>query len=493
MVTDEQVKLLRRKRMDGKTQEAAAAAAGISVRTSRRWEKGPLPSAREKPRLWRTRPDPFEDVWPEDVLPLLKSDKAGALQAKTIFGELVERYPKRFAPGQLRTLQRRVRDWRALNGPDKEVYFEQEHPPGREGAMDFTHATQLGVTIGGEPLRHLLFVFKLSYSGWTRASLAFGETFEALVAGLQGALWELGGCPEVVRHDNLSAATHELQKSRGRSLTTRFKAVLDHYDMKSTRINPGKSNENGVVEKGNDLVKTALEQALLLRGDRDFESLEAYAAFVQKTVERSQNRHVVERLAVERQHFKPLPPNPVPNYTVHSPRVRRWSTVRVGGRAYSVPSRLIGHEVKVRQYADVLEVRYRDQLVETMPRLRGELDVRIDYRHIIWSLVRKPGAFARYKYREELFPSMTFRRAYDALKRWRGERADVEYVRILHLAASTMESQVEHALEELLGAGERFDYAAVKQVASPRRPDVPDISIPEPDLLAYDQLLGGAS
>ncbi|MCP4663813.1 MAG: IS21 family transposase [bacterium] len=491
MVTDEQVKLLRRKRMEGKNQEAAAAAAGMSVRTARSWESGPLPSGAKKKRWWRTREDPFEGVWDSDVVPLLKQDKKGELQAKTVMAELMVRHPSRFSGGELRTLQRRVRDWRAVHGPDKEVYFEQEHPPGREAAMDFTHGTELEVTVAGEPLKHLLFVFRLSFSGWVWVCLAFGETFEALVAGLQGALWSLRGRPSVVRHDNLSAATHELKKSRGRSLTKRFGAVVDHYDMTSTRIKPGKSHENGGAEKGNDLVKTAVNQALLLRGDRDFETLAAYETFVRDTVESSINEPAAERLAVERRHLHALPSHPVPNYTVHRPTVRRWSTMRVASRAYSVPSRLIGHEVEVRQYADVLEVYYRDQLVETMPRLRGDKDVRIDYRHVIWSLVRKPGAFARYKYREELFPTMTFRRAYDALVEWRGERADVEYVRVLHLAASTMEVSVARALEQLLATGTRFDYVAVKELAAPERTVVPDISIGTPDLARYDRLLGG--
>ena len=172
--------------------------------------------------------------------------------------------------------------------------------------------------------------------------------------------------------------------------------------------------------------------------------------------------------------------------------MRRWSTLRIGNRAYSVPSRLIGHRVTVRQYANHLEVYYRDRLVETMPRLRGDQDVRIDYRHVIWSLVRKPGAFARYRYREELFPTLVFRRAYDALRRWRGERAEVEYVRILHLAASTFEAEVEQALVLLLETGERFDYAAVKALAKPEPVTVPRVSIPEPDLSLYDaQYLGG--
>src|SRR3989454_303513 len=229
MVSDAQVRLLRQKRMERKTQEAAAAAAGMSVRTARTWARGPLPSAGKTPRSWRTRPDPFASVWEQEIVPLLTADDAGVLEATTVLDVVAERHGTRYGPSQLRTLQRRVRDWRALHGPGQEVYFEQVHPPGREGAVDFTHATELGVTIAGTLLRHLLFQFVLSASGWRWVAIAFGETFEALVAGLQGALWALGGVPAVLRSDNLSAATHELKRSGGRALTTRFAAVLDHY------------------------------------------------------------------------------------------------------------------------------------------------------------------------------------------------------------------------------------------------------------------------
>jgi hypothetical protein len=304
-------------------------------------------------------------------------------------------------------------------------------------------------------------------------------------------VWDLGGVPDVLRSDNLSAATHELKETGGRSLTARFKAVLDHYGMLSTRIRPGESNENGGVEQRHFRTKRAIKEALELRGSRDFDSLDAYRAFVRDVVEQSHNRKVADRLVAERPFFRALPSAPVPNYTTYRPTVRRWSTVRVSGRTYSVPSRLIGHQLEVRQHPDIVEVLFAGHLVETMPRLRGEAEVRIDYRHVIWSLVRKPGAFARYRYREELFPTLTFRRSYDRLVAWRGERADVEYVRILHLAASTMEISVERALAQLLDKGEPFDYAAVKSLVSPHETVVPKVAISPPDLAAYDCLLQG--
>ncbi len=495
-ITDEQVRLLRRKLMEGKTQEAAAAASSMSARSARNWQEGGLPSNGKKPRTWRTRKDPFDEVWTTKVLPLLVDDTKSILQATTILETLNKELAgdDKFDEGQVRTLQRRMRDWRALHGPEREVFFQQEHPPGREGAIDFTNCNELGVTIQGEPFPHLLFEFVLSFSTWTWICLAFGETFEALVSSFQGALWALKGRPAVVRSDNLSAATHELS-SGGRELTKRFRAVLDHYDhMKSTRITPGKSNENGGVEQRHHRTKSALAQALQLRGSHDFESSDAYLVFARGVVDESHNSKVVDLLEVERQHLLPLPSTKVPDYTTWTPTVRCWSTISVNKRIYSVPSRMIGHQVQVRQYADVVEVYYRGRLVQVMPRLRGDKTARIDYRHVIWSLVKKPGAFARYRYREELFPTLVFRRAYDALMSTHGDRADVEYVRVLHLAASTMEVTVESVLAQLLAEGARFDYAAVKARVKPETPTIPEMAPLKPDLAVYDGLLvaGGA-
>jgi len=491
MVTDQQVRRLRQKMMEKKTQEAAAAAAGMSVRSARTWQRGSLPSEKKKDRHWRTRPDPFAEIWAEEIEPLLQRDLDGVMRATTILERLEERYPGKFNRGQIRSLQRRLRDWRAIHGPDREIFFPQEHPPGREAQLDFTHGQELRVTIGGEPFPHLLFEFILSYSGWRYVDLARGETLEALVKGLQGSLWELGGVPEVVRSDNLSAATHELKNSRGRILSQRYKAVLDHYDIRATRTNVNAAHENGVVEQAHYRLKSAIQQELVIRGSRDFPTAAAYLAFVRESVAR-RNRRVESRLSVERRHLRPLPPAPVPEYTTYRPRVSKWSIIRVARKTYTVPARLKGLEVEVRLYADHLGVYYKGHLVEEMERLHGSDAANIDYRHIIHSLVRKPGAFARYRFREQLFPTRNFRLAYEALCRWRGERADVEYVRILYLAATTMESEVDRTLSFLLESGEIFDYPKVRDLAAPSTPQVPQLISPGvPDLKVYDALITG--
>ena len=479
--------------MEGKTQQASAAAAGMGVRSARRWKRDPLPSEKKEERSWRTHPDAFSGVWDEEIVPLLRGNPRGKLQATVIFEWLQERHPGRFNASHLRTLQRRMRDWRALHGPDREVYFAQEHPPGREAQMDFTHCGELGVTIGGEPFDHLLFQFILSHSGWRYAQVCFGETFSALVSGLQGALWELGAVPEVVRSDNLSAATHDLRDSGGRAFNESYRAILDHYGLKATRTNSRSSHENGVAEQGHRRLKDAVAQALVLRGSHDFESVKEYTVFVRRIVDR-RNRLIREKLAREYPHLRALPPAPVPEYVSYSSKVRKWSTIRIASRTYSVPSRLMGVEVDVRLYTDQIEMYYKGHLVESMERIRGGGEALIDYHHIIGSLVRKPGAFARYRFREQMFPTHTFRLAYDAMRGWKGERADVDYVRILHLAATTMECDVERALRRLLESRVQFDYAVVRQLSAPASPDIPAVALPEAvDLSVYDRLLAGGA
>jgi hypothetical protein len=479
--------------MEGKTQEGAAAAAGISARSARRWQKGSYPSQRRKPHTWRTREDPFVEVFDAEIVPLLEADSRGVLEATTILAELQRRHPGEFIQGQVRTLQRRLRQWRALNGPEKEVFFPQDHPPGREAAYDFTNCDELGITISGAPFEHLLFELALSFSGWRWPTVALSETFEALLLGVQEALWRLGGVVEVLRSDNLSAATHELALSGGRSLTRRYSTLLEHYEMKSTRIFPRKANENGVVEQAHRRTKSILAQMLVLRGSNDFLSVDAYQRWVREIIEREHNALLGDKLAEERGYLRPLPPIALPAYTALTVKVRRWSTIRVLNQTYSVPARLIGERVRVLLHHDHLEVYFAGKLVERLTRVRGRRTARIDYHHVIWSLVKKPGAFTRYRWREELFPSLVFRRTYDALRSFHGDRADAEYVRILYLAAVSGEAVIERTLTKLLDQERPFDAGLVRQTVTPERPSVPAVEIGAPDLHVYDALLEEAT
>jgi transposase len=473
----------------GILQVTAAAKAGMSERSARKYARsGRAPSQVKVPHTWRTRPDPFEGVWPE-IEALLRQD--GGLQAKTIWTELNERYAGRFSVGQLRTLQRRLLAWRASSGPDREVFFPQTHAPGEQAQSDFTDMRRLEVMIAGQPFAHLLYHFVLTYSNWEAVSICPSESFESLSAGLQGALWRLGGVPLEHRTDNLSAATHELAESRGRDFTERYRELIDHYGLRASRNFPGNAHENGDVESANGGLKSAIDQRLRLRGSRAFVSKEAYEGFLETCVQ-ARNATRQRRIDEERAHLRALPVRPLPAYRESYATVSRASAVRVLKHSYSVSSRLIGCQLRVRLHADIVELDYKGERVAVMERLVGCDAHRIDYRHIIHALVRKPGAFRRYVFREALFPTLEFRRAYDALLAERSDQADLDYVRILHLAAGDGEEAVRAVLASLLLAGATPTYEAVRaEVRGPRTPEgVPSLNITAPDLTVYDRLLG---
>ncbi|MBS1859981.1 MAG: IS21 family transposase [Acidobacteria bacterium] len=471
------------------SQVSAAAKAGMSERTARKYLRCcAMPSALKEPRVWRTRSDPFAEVWPE-IEALLCQD--GGLQAKAVLGELNERYPGRFSAGMVRTLQRRFHAWRARSGPQREVYFPQVHHPGVQAQSDFTDMRGLQIRIGGEAFPHLLYHFVLTYSNWEAVSICPSESFESLSAGLQGALWRLGGVPLEHRTDNLSAATHELPDSRGRDFTVRYRELLEHYGLRASRNFPGNAHENGDVESVNGGLKSAIDQRLRLRGSRDFASREAYQGFIEACVT-ARNAARGSWIEEERPHLRPLPARALPAYRELYATVSRSSTVRVGKRSYSVSSRLRGYRLRVRLHADIIELEHQGEPVAVMDRLIGADTCRIDYRHIIHTLVRKPGAFRNYVFRDALFPTLEYRRAYDALLAGSGEQADLNYVRILHLAASDGEDAVRVVLDGLLNAGELPTYEAVRSaVRGPRTPHgVPCLAVPPPDLSVYDRLLG---
>jgi hypothetical protein len=202
------------------------------------------------------------------------------LEAKTLFGYLQRRNPGRFPDGQLRTLQRRVKSWRAVEGPAKEVFFPQQYRPGELCQSDFTHVSSLGVTILGRAFPHLLFHFVLPYSDWETGTVCVSEAFESLSEGFQNAVWRLGGCPWAHRTDRMSTAVH--QEVRPEAFTDRYKALLRHYGMDGRYIQTAEPHENGDVEQRHHRFKRALDQSLMLRGSRDFESRQHYEKFVEE-------------------------------------------------------------------------------------------------------------------------------------------------------------------------------------------------------------------
>ena len=467
---------------EGETLERGALKSAMSENTARRYREGAPTKSARVPRTYRTRPDPFEAVWPE-VEKMLAA--APGLESKTIFGLLLERPENTFTEGQLRTLQRKIRQWRAAHGPHKEVMFPQQHRPGEYAQSDFTSMNDLGITIDGEGFDHLVYHFVLPYSQWETGMVCFSESFETLIAGFQGAVAELGRVPHRHRTDNLSAATHDLSDGR-RAFNERYLGAMAHYGVEADRNTPGRAHENGSVEQAHHRFKLAVEQALLVRGTRDFVDRASYESFL-RGIFAARNK-LRTNLGDDLRGMKELPPMRIEDFRRERVTVTRFSTIRAADNTYSVSSRLIGEEVDLRLYAESVEVWHGQRLMATMERQRGRGNVAIDYRHVIWSLVRKPGAFARYRYREALFPTLTFRRAYDALFERLGSAADVEYVRILHLAASTSETAVDVALTGLLARGELRDYAQVRAGAAPEPVEVPSCAIEPPDLSVYDAI-----
>ncbi len=473
----------------------AAMKAGMDRKTARKYTAaGKLPSELVARRDWRTREDPFAGDWPE-VEELLRD--APGLEAKTVFEVLSERYPGRHEPGELRTLQRRVREWRAASGPEKDVVFGQAHRPGEAAQTDFTHASELAVTIAGEVFAHMLCVLVLPYSNWRWATVCLSESIAALRKGVQRALFQLGRVPKYHQTDNSTAATHRIPDGKRviaeggrRAFNEDYLALMRHLGMTPRTTEVGAKEQNGDVESANGALKRRLEQSLLVRGSRDFASASAWQDFVDEVVRKSnaaRGSRVGEDLAAMRE----INVGKLPEHVDDACQVSEWCTIRVKHCAYSVPSRLIGETLAVRVFEDRIEAYYRGELELGCERLRGRNQRRIDYRHVIWSLVRKPGAFARYVYREEMFPAPAFRQAYDAIQaRDAGTRGDLEYLRILHLAASTMEAHVEAALVYLLAERAMISSDAIKAlVATDTRPTVPEMPALVVDLARYDALI----
>jgi len=483
---------------DGKV-GVAAMKAGMDRKTARRYiAAGQLPSAMQTPRAWRTREDPFA-THRSEIDGMLR--ETPALEARTIFELLCSRYPDCYEAGQLRTLQRHVRAWRAAEGPDKEVMLGQRHRPGEAAQTDFTSTMELGVTIAGQAFLHLLCMVVLPFSNWLWATVCLSESIAAIRKGVQRALFQLGRVPTFHQTDHSTAATHRISKGqplgeadRRRPFNAEYLAVMRHFGMTPRTTEVGAKEQNGDVEASNGAHKRRLEQALLVRGSRDFESVEAWQAFVDgvsRKVNTGRGARITEELAA----MRVLDVTKLPEYIEDTAQVSEWGTIRIKRCAYSVPSRLIGETLSVRIYEDRIEAFFRGVLQLACERLVGRNQHHVDYRHVIGSLIRKPGGFARYMYREAMFPSLIFRRAYDALQTpHRGFPGDLEYLRILHLAAHTLESDVAAALTLLLAEGQTVTSEAVTAlVTTETRPQVPAMAPLTVDLRAYDALLEGVN
>ena len=469
----------------------AAAKAGFSAAAAYRFEKSPgLPSQKKAPRE-RRRLDPLAGVWDSEVVPMLIA--APALRSIAIFDELLRRHPE-LGSGMRRTLERRIRAWRAVKGPDQEVIFRQEHPPGRMGLSDFTDVSDLRVTIAGQPLDCRLYHFRLPFSGFEHAHVVLGgESFVALAEGLQNALWSLGGAPEQHRSDSLSAAFRNLEADAKEDLTQRYEALCAHYDMTPTRNNRGVAHENGSIESSHGHLKRALTDALLLRASRDFDDLLGWRRFVDEIVGRRNARNA-KRIDQERAELKDLPERKTADYEEAHVDVTTSSAFTLRKVFYTVPSRLIGHKLLVRLYDDRLDCFLGSTHILTLergrPKANGKHGHVIDYRHVIHALRRKPMALLNLVYRDQLFPRRAYARAFDALLSGAGEKhACRTLVGLLALAHErTCEAELALAVEADLDAGALPDLKALTERFRPKNAPVPVVVVTLPSLAIYDEI-----
>jgi transposase InsO family protein len=479
-------------------QAGAAAKAGISERSARRLDRrgGALPV--RPVRDWRTRDDPLAEVWEPVVVPLLRREE-GKLLGTTVLQHLQRLYPGKYPDGLLRTVQRRVSGWKLKHGPAPDLIFTQAEEPGRIGYSDFTHATELKVVLGGEPFPHLLYQFRLGYSGWCHVQVVTGgESFAALAEGLTSAVRLLGGVPRIHRTDSLSAAFCNLTKAAADDQTHRYQQLCRDLGMQPTRNNLGVSHENGAIESPHGHFKRGLDQALRLRGNRDFANQTAYAAWLSEQVAEVHVRLDSERLAADRAALAPLPaqlPGPAALAREQIVRVSRGATMVVNKVLYTVCDRLAGQQVRVLIFDDRLECYCRGELVETLPRLPRQGNQRqrvVDYRHIIEALARKPGAFPRLDIRDQVHPGPVWKATWEALIAVRDERTAARtYLGLLLLAHR---AGCEKALTDILtkhrAAGTLPDLDALRAQFLPRPAgEPPPIVVLIPDANTYDRLL----
>jgi len=434
-ITNQQIRIVMTERKIGKTQCQSAAKANLSERSGRRIDSGKLVIHQGKDRHWRTREDPLETYWQSIVCPLLEDNPA--LTPITIHEYLCDNHPEHYETSSLRTLQRRIKQWRLTDGPEKEVIFRQEKVPGEMGISDFTLLKDFHITICGKLFDHRLYHYRLVYSGWCYVKVIHGgESFAALSAGLQDAFWRCGGVPVQHRTDSLSAAYNN--QSEKTQFTAQYESLSRHYGFKPTRNNLGVSHENGAIESPHGHLKRRMHQAILLRGSHDFESLEAYESFIDRIVVKLNRQHKT-RIDEERKLLSPLPKHRTHDYSELSVAVTSSGTITIKRVLYTVPSRLIGSHLRVHIYDDKLKLYAGHEKVAELPRLyvKGTQRCRrVDYRHVIDSLAKKPQAFRYSQLRDDLLPSADYQTIWHYVDHHLESKKACKYiVSILHLAA----------------------------------------------------------
>lgn len=480
VIKNKQVRMLMKFLTEGKSLELAAAKSGMNKKTAKKYrDLEKLPRETKKKRSWQTRKNPFEKEWNEIENFLENNEK---VEAKSIFEYLQKKYPGKFQEGQVRTLQRKIKQWKIKNGPKKEVFFSQEHKPGFLGQVDFTNMNKIGITIQYQKFDHLLFHFVLTFSNWEFVKICFSESYESLSDGLQSALFNLGKAPKEVQTDRLSAAINNF--SNEKEFTDKYAALLRYYKINGRKTQAYSPHENGDTEQAHYRLKKAIEQALIFRGNKNFDSVEEYQKFLKNLI-KQRNLSRQKKVKEEIPFLIDLPEKILKDCRIIELKVGKSSTIRVLQNTYSVPSRLIGVKIKVHIYANKLELFYGEEKMYSMPRIIGKNKHKINYHHIIHSLVRKPGAFENYRYKADLFPNSFFRMSYDSL-------GGKKYLQVLFLAYEEGEDKVTEALKFLIQQEKEIELNSIKELVKQKIKTIPEDTIKIIDLKEYDNLLKGA-
>ena len=480
------------------SQQLASAKAGFSTRSGATIDHGNH-HTQQPPRTrgHKTRRSPIDEIWDEVLKPMLISSPT--LQPMTLFLYLQREYQDAqgspiYGKSVLRTLQRRVSHWKAEHGPAKAVIFPQTHIPGQQSLSDFTHMSECGVTINGEPFSHMLYHFRLVYSKWSYVKvIQSGESFQALSEGLQEALFHLGGSTKEHRTDSLSAAYKNHTPATCEDMTEQYEALCHYYQMVPTRNNKGQSHENGSVESSHGHFKNRVKQELLLRGSRDFDSIQAYETWLHAILLQSNHRNS-KNLAIEKAALQPLPRHKTVDYEVSSTKISGLSIMVVKNMTYSVPSRLTHHTLTLHIYQQVIEAYLGCHCVLSVKRqYRPSYGSRyvIDYRHIIHALIKKPRAFRHCQYRNEILPNDTYRAIWHYLDQHESQSvAPKIMLRLLKLAC-------DHHCEDKLGqyvmtrihAQRPISIECIEQRFNGHNPALPNVACEQHSLKHYNQLI----
>lgn len=486
MISQEKLKFIMIAMKNTNNINETAKAAGVHRNTVAKYVKG-LTIEEHKPKRDYAKQETAikREHWEEIKGYLQKSPE---LEAKAAMEYLIEKYPEDYTGKEVRTLQRKFKKWKIEEGRPKEVMFYQKYEIGAKSQSDFIHMNYLKISIGGKIYNHLLYHFMLPYSGWEDVMVCEGgESFDNLCKGYEKALWKLMGVPKEHRTDNLTAAV--IISKEGKRFTKDWEDLNEHYKIKATTNNVGKSNENGKVERSNGLFKRSLENHLIFRKSKEFRDKKEYENYVDNIVnKRNKSRDIV--VTEEKKVLGNLPDSKWYSPIKIPVKVYPDSTIRVEGAIYSVPSRTIGATLFAYIYPTKVELKYGKKMVAEMPRAqKGEK--KINFLHIIDSLKRKPGAFEDYKYKESMYPATIFRQSYDILKKGLSKKeVNKNYIEILYLCKIYSVEEVGDILKRLMHEKELPTFKEVNKLLKNNNVILPDITVIEPNLVEYDELVG---